>query len=49
MDAARERGIHRFHGRMLAHNRVMRALLHRVAPDVRWGTGGSVSEFWLDL
>jgi RimJ/RimL family protein N-acetyltransferase len=49
MDAARERGIRRFHGRMLAHNRVMRALLHRVAPDVRWGTGGSVSEFWLDL
>jgi GNAT superfamily N-acetyltransferase len=49
MDAARERGIRRFHGCMLVHNRVMRALLHRAAPEVRWGGSGSVSEFWLDL
>ena len=49
MAAARERGIRRFHGRMLAHNKVMRALLHQASPTLRWGGGGYVSEFWLDL
>jgi GNAT superfamily N-acetyltransferase len=49
MEAARERGIRRFHGRMLAHNKVMRALLHHASPTVRWAGGGYVSEFWLDL
>ena len=49
MDAARERGIRRFHGCMLTHNKVMRALLHRASPTVRWAGGGYVSEFWLDL
>jgi RimJ/RimL family protein N-acetyltransferase len=49
MAAARERGIRRFHGRMLAHNKVMRALLHHASPTVRWAGGGYVSEFWLDL
>jgi GNAT superfamily N-acetyltransferase len=48
-EAARERGIRRFHGRMLAHNKVMRALLHRASPTVRWAGGGYVSEFWLEL
>jgi len=47
MAAARERGIRRFHGRMLAHNKVMRALLHRASPTVHWAGGGYVSEFWL--
>jgi len=49
MAAARERGIRRFHGRMLAHNKVMRALLHRASPTVCWTGGGYVSEFWLDI
>lgn len=49
MDAARERGIRRFHGRMLAHNKAMRALLHWAAPDLRWSGGGYVTEFWMDL
>jgi GNAT superfamily N-acetyltransferase len=49
MEAARERGVRRFHGRMLAHNKVMRALLHHASPTVRWAGGGYVSEFWLDL
>jgi GNAT superfamily N-acetyltransferase len=48
-EAARERGIRRFHGGMLAHNRVMRALLQRASPTVRWSGGGYVCEFWLDL
>jgi acetyltransferase len=48
-DAARERGIRRFHGRMLAHNKAMRGLLHRVAPDLRWSGTGYVTEFWLEL
>ena len=49
MDAARERGIRRFHGRMLTHNKAMRALLHRVAPELRWSGGGYVTEFWMEL
>jgi GNAT superfamily N-acetyltransferase len=49
MEAARERGIRRFHGRMLTHNTVMRALLRHASPTVRWASGGYVSEFWLDL
>jgi len=49
MDAARERGIRRFHGRMLAHNKAMRALLHRVAPDLSWSGSGYVTEFSMDL
>ena len=49
MEAARERGIRRFHGRMLAHNKLMRALLHRASPTVHWAGGGYVSEFWMDL
>ena len=48
-DAARERGIRRFHGRMLAHNKAMRALLHRAAPALRCSGGGYVTEFWMDL
>jgi GNAT superfamily N-acetyltransferase len=47
--AARERGIRHFHGRMLAHNKVMRALLHRASPTLRWSSSGYVCEFWLDL
>lgn len=49
MAAARERGIRRFHGRMLAHNKVMRALLHRASPTLHWSSSGYVCEFWLDL
>ncbi len=49
MEAARERGIRRFHGRMLAHNKAMRALLHRAAANLRWSGGGYVTEFWMDL
>jgi GNAT superfamily N-acetyltransferase len=49
MAAARERGIRRFHGRMLAHNKVMRALLHHASPTVRWAGSGYVTEFWLEL
>lgn len=49
MAAARERGIRHFHGGMLAHNKVMRALLNRASPTVRWAGGGYVAEFWLDL
>jgi GNAT superfamily N-acetyltransferase len=48
-DAARERGVRRFSGRMLTHNDAMRRLLRRLAPDILWTAHGYVSEFDWEL
>lgn len=48
MDAARERGITRFHGRMLAGNEPMRRLLERAGPPA-WHAAGQLAEFELPL
>jgi GNAT superfamily N-acetyltransferase len=48
MDAARERGIARFHGRMLAGNEPMRRILER-AGRVAWHAAGQLTEFDLAL
>ena len=47
--AARERGVRRFTGRMLAHNDAMRHLLRRAAPGIAWTAQGYVSEFTIEL
>jgi RimJ/RimL family protein N-acetyltransferase len=48
MEAARERGITRFHGRMLAGNEPMRRILERAGP-VKWHPAGQLTEFELPL
>ncbi len=48
MDAARERGIARFHGRMLSGNEPMRRILEHTGPVV-WRPTGQLTEFEVGL
>lgn len=47
--AARERGIHRFHGSMLADNKPMKSLLHAAGNKVCFEYKGPVVEFEMPL